>query len=65
MAALVENYCLDCHDSGTRKGELSFEGIDLSRPAAHPEIWERVVKKLNHRQMPPIGEARPDRKSVV
>jgi Protein of unknown function (DUF1592)/Protein of unknown function (DUF1588)/Protein of unknown function (DUF1585)/Protein of unknown function (DUF1587)/Protein of unknown function (DUF1595)/Planctomycete cytochrome C len=59
-AALVDHYCLDCHDSATKKGGVSLEELDATRPAANPEAWERVVRKLSHRQMPPIGEARPD-----
>ncbi len=60
LTSLVDSYCRDCHDDAARKGTLSLEGIDFSRPASHPEIWERVVRQLDHRQMPPIGEARPD-----
>jgi len=60
VRSLVEKYCIECHDDGTNKGKVSLEGIDLARPERHPDIWERVVRKLDHRQMPPIGEARPD-----
>ena len=58
--ALVERYCLECHDDGTKKGGLSFAGLDLTRPAADPALWETIARKLDHRQMPPIGEERPD-----
>ncbi len=57
---MIERYCLDCHDSGTSKGDLSFEELDISTPAANPQVWEGVVKKLRHRQMPPLDEERPD-----
>ncbi|MBI4625946.1 MAG: DUF1592 domain-containing protein [Verrucomicrobia bacterium] len=60
MATVIERYCLDCHDGGTKKGDVSLEDIDTTNPAANPELWERVVRKLHHRQMPPIGEERPD-----
>ncbi len=59
-AQLVERYCLDCHSDGSRKGELSLAGVDLTAPATAPELRERVVRKLRHRQMPPLGEERPD-----
>jgi hypothetical protein len=59
-AALIQKYCLDCHDSGQRKGDLSLEGITAANPAADPKLWEKVVQKLHHRQMPPLGEPRPD-----
>jgi hypothetical protein len=57
---LIQKFCLDCHDSGQRKGDLSLEGITAANPAADPKLWEKVVQKLHHRQMPPLGEPRPD-----
>ena len=59
-AAVIKNYCLDCHDAGIRKGDVNLEGLDPANPAADPKIWEKVVEKLHHRQMPPIGEPRPE-----
>lgn len=59
-AAQLEKYCFDCHDSATKKGGLVLEGIAGDDPATNPRLWEGVVKKLSHRQMPPIGEDRPD-----
>ena len=58
--ALLKKYCLDCHDSGQRKGDLSLEDVDVSNPAANSKFWEKVVEKLHHRQMPPLGEPRPE-----
>lgn len=57
---LIEKYCIDCHDSGMKKGGLVLEGLDPTNTAAKPELWENVVRKLDHRQMPPSGEPRPD-----
>jgi len=59
-AGVIRNYCLDCHNEGIRKADISLEGVDFARPEANPELWERVLRKLNHRQMPPLGEPRPD-----
>jgi len=60
VPSLVQSYCLDCHDSAVSKGNVSLESLDFSQPERHPEIWEKVIRMLDHRQMPPIGEARPD-----
>ena len=57
---LVEQYCLDCHDNGSKKSDLSLEAIMASDIGAHAVAWEKVVRKLRTRQMPPIGEPRPD-----
>jgi len=62
-SSLIESYCLDCHDAGTKKGDLSLENLDPANPAhlaAQPALWEKVLRKLDHRQMPPVGEPRPD-----
>lgn len=60
VAELIENFCLDCHDDDTRKGDLSFAPLDPADPTRHADTWEKIVRKLNHRQMPPIGEPRPE-----
>src|ERR1700754_1590263 len=58
--ALVEEYCLTCHDNLEQEGGLSLETVsaDVSQ---HPDDWEKVVRKLRARQMPPVGrKERPD-----
>src|SRR5690242_18556634 len=59
-AALVEEYCISCHDEDKKKGELSFELIAEDDVARHPDVWEKVIRKLRARQMPPVGKSRPD-----
>ena len=58
--AAIEKNCLDCHDAGSEKGGMRLDPAALADPAADPQRWERVVQKLSHRQMPPVGEPRPD-----
>jgi len=60
LAAMVNQYCADCHDSETKKGELDLDGIRLDDVTQHPEVWEKVVRKLRARQMPPLGKPRPE-----
>ena len=56
----VEQYCISCHDNLEKKGELSLEMVPAD-VAQQPEIWEKVVRKLRARQMPPVGrKERPD-----
>jgi hypothetical protein len=58
-AALVAEYCLDCHATGVEKGGLDLERLLDFAPASHPEAWEKVARQLRARQMPPAGEERP------
>jgi len=59
-AALVEEYCLSCHDKDHEKGGLVLETVATQDVAQHPEVWEKVVRKLRARLMPPVGKERPD-----
>ncbi|MEO8180683.1 MAG: DUF1587 domain-containing protein [Deltaproteobacteria bacterium] len=43
-----------------KKGELSLEVIAGDDIAQHPDVWEKVVRKLRARQMPPVGRSRPN-----
>ena len=57
--ALVERYCLSCHNDRTRTANLSLEAHDLAAVGDNPELWERVVRKLRAGMMPPPGARRP------
>ena len=58
----VERYCASCHDSEMKKGNLDLQSISAQKMIGHPEIWEKVIRKLRARQMPPIGKERPSDK---
>jgi mono/diheme cytochrome c family protein len=58
--ALVDEYCLSCHDEDHKKAGLALDAFTSSDISQHPEIWEKVIRKLRARQMPPIGQERPD-----
>lgn len=58
-------FCLDCHDGEVKKGDFDLGrilGKDFSENAAD---WERVVRKLSARQMPPVGKERPAEKDYL
>ena len=57
--ALVNRYCLDCHDEAEATGGLQLERRDMANLAADAEVWEHVITKLRGSMMPPVGEPRP------
>ena len=57
---LLDGYCYSCHDNVTKEAGLSLEAVAAEDVARHPDVWEKVVRKLRTRQMPPLGEPRPD-----
>jgi hypothetical protein len=56
----LKKYCFDCHDSDVQKGDLNLQALEGLEVAKDSSAWEKVVRKLNARQMPPIGKKRPD-----
>jgi hypothetical protein len=60
QVALIDEYCLSCHDEDHKKGGLALESVAAEDVPRHPEVWEKVVRKLRARQMPPVGKERPD-----
>ncbi|MFG0333149.1 MAG: DUF1587 domain-containing protein, partial [Maioricimonas sp. JB049] len=56
----VETHCLDCHRGRGASGELDLEAALAGEIVSRPDVWERVVRKLTSRQMPPVDVPRPD-----
>src|SRR6185312_11850938 len=59
LEKFVESHCIDCHDQAARKAGLDLNGLLATDLAQNAEAWEKVVRKLTARQMPPIETARP------
>ncbi|MGE3510683.1 MAG: DUF1592 domain-containing protein [Vicinamibacterales bacterium] len=58
---LIDRYCVACHNNRLKTAGLSLEQLDLARPGAQAEVWEKVASKIRAGQMPPTGRPRPDR----
>ena len=74
--ALLDQYCVTCHNgdfvNGTdeprsllvsqlRAVGLALDDVDVDNVAEHPEVWEKVVRKLRVGAMPPQPRPRPDK----
>src|SRR4051812_41048806 len=55
----LDRYCATCHNETLKSGGLSLVKVDLSRPGAQPELWEKVVRKLRTGVMPPPNTPQP------
>src|SRR5262245_44008205 len=58
--AVLDQYCVGCHNQRVHTAGLALDSVDITEPAAHPEIWEKVVTRLRAGSMPPAGRPRPD-----
>lgn len=63
VQSLANTYCLDCHDSDVKKGNFDLEPFMAKPVTEHPEIWEKAIRRLRTRQMPPPEKKRPDEKT--
>src|SRR3954447_13792828 len=62
--ATIKQYCVGCHSAKGKLGGVSFEGITADSVAKDPELFEKAVRKLRGRVMPPPGAKQPDGKDV-
>ena len=62
--ATIKQYCSGCHSDKAKTGGVSFEGITAASIAKDPELFEKAVRKLRGRVMPPPGAKQPDGKAV-
>jgi hypothetical protein len=57
--ATLDQYCVTCHNDRLKTSNLSLEKLDLATAGDHPDVWERVVRKLRAGVMPPPDIRRP------
>jgi hypothetical protein len=58
---VVSKYCFTCHNERLHTAGLVLETLDITEPAAHPDVWEKVIARLQAGSMPPPGLPRPDK----
>ena len=66
---LVARYCADCHGADEPEAHLDLERL-ANRPdfARQFRTWEKVIERLNERQMPPADAPQPseaERKQLI
>jgi len=64
----LDRYCVSCHNEKLKTGGLSLVQVDLSKPGAQSELWEKVLRKLHTGVMPPPTMPQPpeaDRRAMV
>src|SRR6476469_7875824 len=62
--AMLSSYCFTCHNSRVKTGGLALDALDLKTPEENAQIWEKAVRKLRGRLMPPPGNRQPSQQDV-
>jgi hypothetical protein len=66
--AWVNQYCVSCHNGKTSNpgnDPVNLESANLDDPIKSAATWERVLRKLSVRAMPPVGMPRPKEEEFV
>lgn len=62
--ALLHDRCEKCHNSEDWAGEVAFDTMSPQDIPKDAEIWEKAVRKLRGRLMPPPGNPQPDQQTI-
>ncbi len=57
--ALLNQYCVVCHNDKLKTANLSLQSADINSVGDHPETWEPAIRKMRAGMMPPPGMPRP------
>jgi hypothetical protein len=61
---MLKTYCVGCHNGRLKTGGLVLEGLSTERVSSDAATWEKVLKKLRGRLMPPPGLPQPQQKDI-
>ncbi len=59
IVPFVKQYCSDCHNEQDKSGGLSFDRHLESESGSDTSHWEKAIRRLRARQMPPDEAPRP------
>ena len=63
--AVVQAYCVRCHNDRVLRGNLSLEGFAVDAASETGDIAEMMIRKLRAGMMPPPGARRPAGDSLL
>jgi len=63
--AVLDRYCVGCHNDRLQTAGVSLDDLDVAHVATGAETWEKVVRKLRAREMPPPRRPRPDEETYI
>ena len=57
--ATLDKYCIGCHSGPAPVAGLHLDTLDIANFETNGVTWEKLPRKLRHREMPPAGMPRP------
>jgi mono/diheme cytochrome c family protein len=62
--ATIKQYCTGCHNDRSKTAGVSFEGLTAEGIGKQADVFEKAVKKLRGRVMPPPGSRQPEAAAI-
>ena len=53
-------YCVGCHNQNGAQAGLAIDKLNPDQVSADADSWEKVLRQLRARTMPPVGSPRPN-----
>src|SRR5262245_45200687 len=63
--ALLDQYCVTCHNDRAKTGGLTLASLDLADPTLNADVWEKAIRKVRGGLMPPVGMPRPEKSALI
>jgi mono/diheme cytochrome c family protein len=62
--ATMQQYCVSCHNERVKTAGVSFQGVTPESIGQHADVFEKAVRKMRGRVMPPPGARQPGSAAV-
>src|ERR1700680_1857413 len=62
--AMLNTYCVTCHNTRLKVGDLALDALDHQAATDDAQIWEKALRKLRGHSMPPPGSPQPMQKDI-
>src|ERR1700687_1568650 len=59
-SASVKQYCVGCHSAALKTGGIVRDPTAIDHPASNAETWEKAIRQLRGKSMPPVPMPRPE-----
>ncbi len=59
VQSFLQTFCMDCHDDGTRKGDVSLESLGSHVTDPTSSGWLRALEQIERGTMPPSHKKQP------
>src|SRR6516165_2337492 len=61
---MLDEYCVTCHSTALKTGGIAFDTLNLQKASDNADTWEKALRKLRGRLMPPPGNPQPPQKDI-